>query len=162
TILLAALCGVLFFHHLAARDLWSSHEARAAQDAQTILADGGWGLPRLFDGEVELQKPPLYYWAVAALAWCRGGAVDAWAVLLPYLAVAAGLLLKGPIAALLPAAALGTHLLGEGELAPPWRVRRWLGLGRRLGLWWGPPLVAGLALPWFVWANARTHGDLFR
>jgi 4-amino-4-deoxy-L-arabinose transferase-like glycosyltransferase len=239
--ILAALCGLLFFHHLAARDLWSSHEARAAQDAQTILDDGGWGLPRLFDGEVELQKPPLYYWGVAALAWCRGGAVDAWAVRLPaalsalgcvlalygfgrrcgrpvagvvaaaalatalhftwlarvgridmpltltvglavggvhlarrepnaaagwllvaYLAVATGLLLKGPIAAVLPAAALGTHLLAEGELPPPWHVRRWLGLGRRVGVWWGLPLVAGLALPWFVWANARTHGELFR
>jgi hypothetical protein len=38
------------------------------------------GLPRLYDGRVELQKPPLYYWAVAAVAWCRGGRVDAWAV----------------------------------------------------------------------------------
>jgi 4-amino-4-deoxy-L-arabinose transferase-like glycosyltransferase len=237
---LTALCGVLFFHGLAARDLWSSHEARAAQDAQTILDDGSWGLPRLFDGEVELQKPPLYYWAVAALAWCRGGAVDAWAVRLPaalaalacvlalyglgrrcgrpvaglaaaaalatalhftwlarvgridmpltltvglavggvylarkaprpagwlllaYLAVAAGLLLKGPIAAALPAAVVGAHLLAEGELPPPWQVRRWLDLGRRLGVWWGLPLVAALALPWFVWANARTHGELFR
>ena len=42
-----------------------AHEARAAQDAQTILDDDDWGLPRLFDGRLELQKPPLYYWVVA-------------------------------------------------------------------------------------------------
>src|SRR5205807_7584281 len=67
-LLLTLLCLFLFFHHLAARDLWSSHEGRAAQDAQSILDDGSWGLPRLFDHKVELQKPPLYYWLVAAVA----------------------------------------------------------------------------------------------
>ena len=40
---------LLFFHRLGDRDLWSSHEGRAAQDAQTILDDGDWGLPRLFE-----------------------------------------------------------------------------------------------------------------
>jgi 4-amino-4-deoxy-L-arabinose transferase-like glycosyltransferase len=74
---------VLFFYRLAERDLLSSHEARAAQDAQTILSDGRWGLPALFDRKVELQKPPLYYWMVAASAWLRGGSVDALAVRLP-------------------------------------------------------------------------------
>src|SRR5262245_19878029 len=46
-ILLSFLCGFLFFYHLDRRDLWSSHEARAAQDAQTMLDDGDWLLPRL-------------------------------------------------------------------------------------------------------------------
>jgi 4-amino-4-deoxy-L-arabinose transferase-like glycosyltransferase len=73
----------LFFHRLADRDLWSSHEARAAMDAQTIIEDGGWGLPHLYDGRAELQKPPLYYWLVALIARARGGTVDAWAVRLP-------------------------------------------------------------------------------
>ena len=81
---------ILFFHRLADRDLWSSHEARAAQDAQSILSDGAWGLPHLFDRKVELQKPPLYYWLVAALAQLRGGAVDAWAVRLPAALAAVG------------------------------------------------------------------------
>src|SRR5258707_10522226 len=65
--ILIALSGFLFFYHLAERDLWSSHEARAAQDAQSVLDDHQWGLPRLFDGRLELQKPPLYYWLVALL-----------------------------------------------------------------------------------------------
>src|SRR5262249_56895710 len=67
---------VLFFHRLANRDLWSSHEARAAMDAQTILDDGTWALPHLYGGQVELQKPPLYYWLVALVAPGRGGLVD--------------------------------------------------------------------------------------
>jgi 4-amino-4-deoxy-L-arabinose transferase-like glycosyltransferase len=78
------LCGsLLFFYRLGDRDLWSSHEARAGQDAQTMLSDGHWGLPHLFDGTPDLQKPPLYYWGVAVIGWLRGGVVDAWAVRLP-------------------------------------------------------------------------------
>src|ERR1700687_2325905 len=80
---LLLLCWFLFFDRLADRDLWSSHEARAGMDAQTALDDSAWGLPHLFSGEPELQKPPLYYWLVAAIACLRGGAVDAWAVRLP-------------------------------------------------------------------------------
>ena len=206
-------------------------------DAQTVLDDGAWGLPHLFSGEPELQKPPLYYWLVAAIAWLRGGAVDAWAVRLPaagaalltvlglaafgrargrvtagltaalilatalhftwlarigridmplcltvsvavgavalargtrallllaYLAIAAGVLLKGPIGAVLPAAAVLAHRLVEGELPPPWRWRAWLRLTHELGLWWGAPLVLALTLPWFFWADVATHGDLWR
>ncbi|MGH7226583.1 MAG: glycosyltransferase family 39 protein, partial [Gemmataceae bacterium] len=98
--------------------MWSSHEARAAMDAQTILDDGDWGLPRLYDGRLELQKPPLYYWLVAALARLRGGGVDAWAVRLPsaasallcVLAVAVGLSIgrRRAAAGVLAAAVLAT------------------------------------------------------
>src|SRR5262249_7700180 len=81
-ILLGALA-FLFSYRLADRDLWSSHEGRAAQNAATILREGHWGLPKLFDGHPELQKPPLYYWLVALIAQARGGTVDGWAVRLP-------------------------------------------------------------------------------
>src|SRR4051794_32444089 len=80
---------ILLFSGLGQRDLWASHEARAAQDAQRILDDGDWLLPRLFNGQVELQKPPLYYWLAAICGWLRGGQVDALAVRLPA-AVAGG------------------------------------------------------------------------
>jgi 4-amino-4-deoxy-L-arabinose transferase-like glycosyltransferase len=73
----------LFFHRLAERDLWSSHEARAGQNAASILRSGEWGRPTLFDGQPELQKPPLYYWLVALAAKAQGGSVDAFAVRLP-------------------------------------------------------------------------------
>lgn len=81
-LVLLALGALLFFLGLGNRDLTSSHEARAAQNAQTILDDGHWLLPRLFDGHLELQKPPLYYWLVALLGWAGGG-VGPWAVRLP-------------------------------------------------------------------------------
>src|SRR5437016_4824432 len=88
---LMVLGAFLFFFRLCDRDLWSSHEGRAAQDAETILEDGNWGLPRLFDRKyLDMQKPPLYYWLVASVAFIRGRPVDAWAVRLPSALAAAG------------------------------------------------------------------------
>jgi 4-amino-4-deoxy-L-arabinose transferase-like glycosyltransferase len=232
---------LLFFHRLANRDLWSSHEARAGMDAQMILDEGAWGLPCLYDGRPELQKPPLYYWLVASLAWLRGGPVDAWAVRLPaagaallcvlaliaglgrqrpragllaaivlatavhftwlsrigridmpltlsitlavggldlargrgrwtrrallmlaYLAIAAGVLLKGPIGFVLPAVVLIAHTTLEYGLPMPRRWRAWGRMLGELGIGWGIPFVAVLALPWFLWADAHTHGEFFR
>lgn len=245
--LLVLLCAALFFYRLGDRDLWSSHEGRAAQDAQTILSDGGWGLPRLFDGRyLELQKPPLYYWLVALIAGIRRHDVDAWDARLPaaiagtagvlglavlgtwrrrpvagmlaagilatalhytslartgridlpltatvgaavscwylgeqarrerggragwpwllvaYAAIAVGLLLKGPIGAILPIAVTGGLLLAEGQLPVPWRLNAWRELAGMSGLWWGVPLVLSLAGPWYVWAQVQTHGQFGR
>jgi 4-amino-4-deoxy-L-arabinose transferase-like glycosyltransferase len=47
-------------------------------------------LPRLFDGKIELQKPPLYYWLVAGITALRGDLVDAWSVRFPAAASALG------------------------------------------------------------------------
>jgi 4-amino-4-deoxy-L-arabinose transferase-like glycosyltransferase len=82
-VIVAGFAGWMFFDRLGDRDVWSSHEARAAQNAQRFLDEGGWGLLRLYDDRPEVQKPPLYYWLVAFAARCRGGTVDAWAVRLP-------------------------------------------------------------------------------
>ncbi len=92
-VFLTAYCGLLFFVGLGARDLNSSHEARAAQNAQMIISEGNWGLPRLFDQHLELQKPPLYYWLVALCGLAFGGQVDAWAVRLPAAGSALGCVL---------------------------------------------------------------------
>jgi 4-amino-4-deoxy-L-arabinose transferase-like glycosyltransferase len=78
-----------------------------------------------------------------------------------YLALAAGALLKGPVGVVLPAAVVFVLRLVEGEMPRPWRLRRWARLAHELGLWWGVPLVLVVALPWFVWANAATGGELF-
>jgi 4-amino-4-deoxy-L-arabinose transferase-like glycosyltransferase len=233
----------LFFHHLGERDLWSSHEARAAMDAQSLLDDGWTAAPRLFDGRAEVQKPPLYYWLVALIARASGTGVGAWAVRLPaalaglggalllygfgvrrgrpvaglvaavvlatalhytwlarvgridmpltlttavalvsfyragqdapprgrrlnlfvaYLALAAGVLLKGPIGGVLPLGVAGAWLLVNRELPPPWRARAWLRLLRAYGAGWGALLVALLVLPVYLWADARTGGEFFR
>jgi 4-amino-4-deoxy-L-arabinose transferase-like glycosyltransferase len=224
----ACVCGTilfLFLYRLDDRDLWSSHEARAAQDAQTILDSGDWVVPRLYDGQPELQKPPLYYWLVAGIAWLRGGPVDALAERLPaalgaigtcfllllalrargrlvagvltalllataqhftwigrtgridvpltftvtaatlglrsdlrrwqiggYLAIVAGILLKGPIGAVLPAVILAAERL----------LRSRTDESRRSvlpSLCWGAPLVFCLTAPWFIAAHIRTDSE---
>jgi 4-amino-4-deoxy-L-arabinose transferase-like glycosyltransferase len=118
-LILVALGALLFCWGLGDRDLASSHEARAAQNAQMVLSEGHWLLPRLFDGHLELQKPPLYYWLVALLGWAGGGAVGPWAVRLPAALSALGCVLfvhlvgcrRGrPIAGFLAALALATCL----------------------------------------------------
>ena len=247
---LVPFCGLLFFPGLGERDLTSSHEARAAQNAQTILDEGHWLVPRLFDRHLELQKPPLYYWLVALIAWLKGGHVDAWAVRLPaalsalacvlflflvglqskrplagllaalilasclhftwlarlgridmpltmtitfalgsfylgqldgaarfrwhvfaYTSLGVGLLLKGPVALVLPAvvacAAWLVHILrGTG-----FRSCRRDAKNDRIGilscrlhttsLWWGIPLMLAIAAPWYVCANLRTANQLW-
>jgi 4-amino-4-deoxy-L-arabinose transferase-like glycosyltransferase len=118
-LILAWICFLLFFFRLGDRDLSSSHEARAAQDAQSMLNSGQWDMPRLFDGQVEMQKPPLYYWLVALLGELNGGQVDAWCVRLPAALSALGTVLlllawgyrRGrPLAGYLAALILSTSL----------------------------------------------------
>lgn len=242
---LALFCGLLFFPGLGERDLTSSHEARAAQNAQTILDEGHWLVPRLFDRHIELQKPPLFYWLVALFAWLKGGPVDVWAVRLPaalsalgtvlflhflgqrsgrpragffaalilatclhftwlarvgridmpltftvtlalgsfhlgnlpgaarirwhalgYTAVGVGLLLKGPIAAVLPGLAAAAVQLSKCStvhfnLSIVHAPRQILQSMARSTLWWGGPLVLAIAAPWYVWANLRTHNQIW-
>jgi len=81
-------------------------------DAQSILDSGDFLLPRLFDQTPELQKPPLYYWLVAGIAWLRGGVVDAWRVRLPAVLAALGcLVVVGRIARRRSEALLAVTLL---------------------------------------------------
>jgi 4-amino-4-deoxy-L-arabinose transferase-like glycosyltransferase len=82
--------------------------------------------------------------------------------LLSYLAIAAGIMLKGPIGIVLPVAVVGAHLRSRGLLPAPWRWWAWGRLAGELGLGWGVPLVAALTLPWFLWVDAATHGEFFR
>src|SRR5207237_433404 len=80
---------------------------------------------------------------------------------LAYVAAALAVLLKGPIGLLLPAAVAGAHLLIEGAIPTLRNLRGWWPLIHGLGLWWGVPLFLAISIPWYVWANERTHGDLF-
>lgn len=240
-VVLLAFCIALFGYRLAARDLWSSHEGRAAQDAQSLLDQGFWNLPRLFDKRIDLQKPPLYYWLIAAASYLNGGQVDAFSVRLPsflaalagvmalvgfgvaigrpvagllaafvlatavhftslartgridmplaltvgmavggfylgmargpargvwhwfliaYIAMAAGVLLKGPIGAVLPLAVVAVWLGTERRLPWPWQTQRIGPLLISTRAWWGLPLVLVIVLPWYVWANRETNGTL--
>lgn len=124
---LPAALVALFFFQLGARDLVSSHEARAAQSAQRVLDTGAWGLPTLFDGLPDLQKPPLYYWLCAA-AGAPFGRVTPFAARLPAALAAVGCVLlvfafarraAGPRAALVAAVVLATanHFVAIGRTA---------------------------------------------
>jgi len=116
---LLILAGLLPFWRLGDRDLWSSHEARAASNARSLLEPGNNGLPRGETGAFELQKPPLFYWLVAGIAFWRGG-VDELAVRLPSalaavvtllaLVLGIGLGLGRPLAAVLAGLILATGI----------------------------------------------------
>ncbi len=93
---LGAVClfaATLFFWDLNGTDLWSSHEARAGQNAQRMIEDGTWGSLQLFDGQYDFQKPPAFYWMVASIARAKGGQVDRWSVRLPAACSAVALVL---------------------------------------------------------------------
>lgn len=74
---------LLFGFHVGHRGLWSAHEGRAAQNARSIVDGGQWLMPALFTDDHELQKPPFFYWLVAATAELGGREVDAVAVRMP-------------------------------------------------------------------------------
>ena len=68
-----------------------------------------------------------------------------------YVSMGLGLLLKGPIAFVLPA------VVGAAA---------WLLCDRRVNLrgsslWWGIPLTLTIAAPWYVWANLHTDNQLW-
>ncbi len=146
----AGLC-LLYLSGLSQRDLWSSHEARAAQDAQCVLETGRPVIPHLFDGRIELQKPPFFYWSVAVIAWLRSGRVEAVDVRLPSAAAAVATVLcvtfvgwrwQGPVLGLAAGAMLATmlHFL-------------WLGRVGRIDM----PLTFGCAVGllgyWYAWQS---------
>jgi 4-amino-4-deoxy-L-arabinose transferase-like glycosyltransferase len=82
-VLIAA--ALLWLPALDARDLWSPDEPRIAQVAEELRAGhaGPSALALLhLDGQPYSQKPPLYYWLVAAFA-APFGHVGEWAARLP-------------------------------------------------------------------------------
>jgi 4-amino-4-deoxy-L-arabinose transferase-like glycosyltransferase len=169
--MLVVLCSFLFFYRLGDRGLGSSHEARAAQNAQSILSEDDWLLPQLFDRRVELQKPPLYYWLVALLAKLLGGAVDAWAVRLPaaLAGVAVVLLVYGfcawrgrPLAGFIAAAILATSvhftwLARIGRIDMPLTLAVVVTVA---GLLRAPSQAGGRAWPWLLLAYLAAAGGL--
>ena len=79
-LLLACVCGFLFFFGLAHFGLIGADEPRYAQVAREMLARHDWITPTL-GGKPWLEKPALYYWE-AMLAYSVFGVSD-WAARLP-------------------------------------------------------------------------------
>lgn len=86
----------LLFFQLGRRELDASHEARAALNAQWYLDHRQWGPSHLPDGTLEAQKPPGYYWAVAAgTRWLGLDRPNEWTTRLP--AALSGLAVVGAL-----------------------------------------------------------------
>ncbi len=68
-----------------------------------------------------------------------------------WLAIGAGVLIKGPITPLVAGLATGTLALWDGQA-------RWL---RALRPGWGVPLLLSAVLPWFAAIGVATHGQFF-
>ena len=62
---LIAFGGILFFTNLGGWDLWHPDEPRYAQIAKEMLQGGRWIIPHL-NSEVYTDKPPLFFWLIAA------------------------------------------------------------------------------------------------
>jgi 4-amino-4-deoxy-L-arabinose transferase-like glycosyltransferase len=65
-ILLAAALALLA-GAFSPRDLWAPDEPRYGQIAREMLRDGSWLVPTS-NGQPYAEKPPVFYWAVAALS----------------------------------------------------------------------------------------------
>jgi 4-amino-4-deoxy-L-arabinose transferase-like glycosyltransferase len=90
--LLVVLLGlVLFFPGLGRRDLWNPDEARYGQVAREMVEGGTLLVPHL-NGEVYREKPPLFFWAIAAAALPFGRVTET-AVRLPSALAGLGTLL---------------------------------------------------------------------
>ncbi len=70
--ILLAFGGILFFYNIGGWDLWNPDEPRYAQVAKEMLQGEGWIIPHL-NSEVYLDKPPLFFWLMAAAAKVIGG-----------------------------------------------------------------------------------------
>jgi 4-amino-4-deoxy-L-arabinose transferase-like glycosyltransferase len=164
-LILALLGALLYLPGLGLRDVWNPDEARYAQVAREMEQLDHWAVPHL-NGAVYSQKPPLFFWAVAASGLLTGG-VDETSARLPSALSGVGALLLvyligerffGRRAAWLAAAAFATCFkviwqarFGQIDMFLTALVTLgvWLWVRgyteRRPGFYWGFFLAAGLA-----------------
>ena len=88
--------------------------------------------------------------AVLAAAW-MGRPLARWQAAVFWLAMGAGILIKGPVTPMVAGLAAGTLCVWD-------RRTRWL---RALRAGWGVPLMLAVVLPWFVAIGVATEGRFF-
>jgi len=77
---LFALCLLLFFPFLGARDFWEL-ENQYAEVVRVMLLEGDYLVPKVNDTFFP-ESPPLFFWLSAVICWFVGG-VSEWAIRLP-------------------------------------------------------------------------------
>jgi len=109
------VAAALFLPAIGRRTIYVSDEARYALLARNMIEHGHWLVPHI-DGEVHLEKPPLYMWTIAVLSLIPGD-VNEWTAALPAavsgiagvgMTFVLGRRLFGPLGAFLAALALAT------------------------------------------------------
>jgi 4-amino-4-deoxy-L-arabinose transferase-like glycosyltransferase len=85
------LAALLFLWNLGGHDLWAPDEPYFGEGAREMVVDGQWLVPHV-NGVVTTDKPPLFFWTIAALS-LPGGEVTPWTARLPSALAALGTLL---------------------------------------------------------------------
>lgn len=150
----SAVCGLLLIiatflfasRHLGTRAAWWT--------ALALLAS-----PHLIF-QFRLATPDPYLILATTLAlyafyegWCAydfPGGRGRWWYASMYFLLGVAFLAKGPVGVLLPAVTILVFLLAKRQF-------RWRRI-RQLGPWWGIPVMAAVAAPWYILVDARTHG----
>ncbi len=119
--LLLVIAAAMLFSFLGTRDLWAPDEPKYALVAREMIETGEFLIPHV-NGAPYPDKPPLMFWAIAAVSLLTGGVTPAAAVL-PSI-VAALFVLGGTMRlarTLAPQADLAVELLAAGGLACAYR-----------------------------------------
>jgi len=80
--LLAAMTALFIFWNLGGHDLSAPDEPRFALVAREMIQDNHWLLPHRNENPYP-DKPPLFFWSIAAMSLLTGGEVTAWTARLP-------------------------------------------------------------------------------
>ncbi len=129
--LIVGLALIIASLSLGRRDLWSPDEPKYALVAQEMITSGEWLIPHV-NGRLYPDKPPLFFWSIAAASLLFGGVGQSAAV---FPSIVAG------VVVLLATARL-THLLAPD--APRW----------------APVLAVGMLAVTYRFAQQMLHGQI--
>ena len=114
---IALLALALYLPAIGVGDFVGDDEALDAGVVWEMRRSGDWLFPE-FNGEYLPPKPPLFYWAAAAVSKVHGR-VDEWSVRAPSAFAAAAMVAVGVVASMSPPSAAGPRPIVVAEPANP-------------------------------------------